>query len=1454
MARHRNIRGQNYDEDYEGYDDVYGHSVEDDFMYGASPSTAEQFLYRRGHHELSSYLEDIGEDDRNSDSEQPLADSRNYERPKLSDVDEARLQSCLDEIRNVVGDTTPEHVLIDAVVANKFDYERALDAILNKQETNHKTKIDTRTDPTLVTKSNPNSQDAYAQSSLGRDGRDSDVHKSKVKGPHVMNSYGGQGNASSFSNVPVANQSVPSKFQSYYDKVAADNDLGRFDMGSSSTLPESKESTGRGFETRVSLGDSSGHHQGTMQFYLKDVAYSPQSQMQGQMKSQLPDKAGLSMQAGGVSLGELSRMQETGTNAALGKPSGRVHPPGLGPAPSTGVGPAPSMGLSDLASSHLTDMGTGKPLKPVRGRVVGKKSGAPSLADLACGQSSIKVKEKSSVPSNVSLSALASSQLCSSIVPCQKPLSSTKNTMQANLSLADLASGLRPTSSTIPQTNKQGHTSGLRSSLSGNVSLSDLASSHLSSSPKQSLLTNKQSGMKAPGIKSIPSSGLSLSDLASSHLSSSPKQSLLTNKQSGMEAPGIKSIPSSGLSLSDLASSHLSSSPTQSLLTNKQSGMEAPGIKSIPSSAVSLADLASSHFSSSPGTSAMGSLSEIVGGTGGTTTTLSGVSCADLANTNQPSSPKHPLGSQIGKKNEKESDNKSSAFSLLNPQSEQTSIPTASKTMFGTKEAKADQKGMLELGTLSSRHVTDKKGSMEASEGLQRPRVTPGFDFFIRPPSHSTSLQLDEKRQPQPHVSGIHSRNNRQSNSSRISNKMQPAKNTSSKSTMHSKPILNSSGISATVSTFGNALCHQCQTASAKAKMIAQGRIGYHGVQRRVLHRQFSFERQKSRKEESKEESWREVQPFDFSTPSLDDIVKKRQQGAFIPLNQRPQRTDNTAELDSRLRLDQTVDDSATQITRLRFEGKDPKQGFQVNVEDTSKGKSPGGEGGAGGGEDETKVEGAGSRKGALSPTRLSETSSSRRSSRESLPNVSSESDLQAYSSATSTPSRKEGRKALSVDIAKELEKRQAGKELLNLVVIGHVDAGKSTLMGHLLYLLGQVNQRVMHKYETESRKQGKASFAYAWVLDETEEERGRGITMDVGLTRFETTHRLVTLLDAPGHKDFIPNMITGAAQADAAILVVDATRGEFETGFESGGQTREHALLVRSLGVRQLVVGVNKLDTVSWSEERFSEIVKKLGAFLKQAGFKESDVVYIPCSGLTGENLTEQAKEPALTSWYSETCLLDHIDKLKPPKRSTDQSMRLCVSDVFKGMGSGVSVSGKIETGSLQIGEKIMVMPAGENGLIKVITVHDEDTRWACAGDHTTIVITGVDQMNLTIGSVICTYHDPIRASTRFQARVVIFNIEVPLTKGFPVLVHYQSVSEPAVIKKLVSVLHKSTGEVVQKKPKCLTKQMNAIIELETSRPVCLELYKDYKELGRFMLRYGGSTIAAGVVTELKY
>uniref|UniRef100_A0A8C9TZG6 HBS1-like protein n=1 Tax=Scleropages formosus TaxID=113540 RepID=A0A8C9TZG6_SCLFO len=451
------------------------------------------------------------------------------------------------------------------------------------------------------------------------------------------------------------------------------------------------------------------------------------------------------------------------------------------------------------------------------------------------------------------------------------------------------------------------------------------------------------------------------------------------------------------------------------------------------------------------------------------------------------------------------------------------------------------------------------------------------------------------------------------------------------------------------------------------------------------------------------------------------------------------------------------------------------------------------------------------------------------------------------------TPGRTPGKAKQQLNVKAELEKRQGGKSLLNLVVIGHVDAGKSTLMGHLLYLLGDVNKRTMHKYEQEARKAGKASFAYAWVLDETGEERDRGVTMDVGMTKFETPTKVITLMDAPGHRDFIPNMITGAAQADVALLVVDASRGEFEAGFEAGGQTREHGLLVRSLGVTQLVVAVNKMDQVGWQQERFQEILSKLGHFLKQAGFKDSDVSYIPTSGLSGENLSARSTVPELTAWYKGPCLLEQIDAFKPPQRSVEKAFRLCVSDVFKDQGSGFCVTGKVEAGYVQIGDRVLAMPPNEVCTIKGIALHEEPIDWAAAGDHVSLTVTGMDIIKINVGCVFCDPKEPIRSCSRFRARILLFNIELPVTQGFPVLLHYQTVSEPATIRKLVSVLHKSSGEVIKKKPKCLSKGQNAIVEIQTQRPVALELYKDFKELGRFMLRYVGSTIAAGVVTEVR-
>uniref|UniRef100_A0A4W2IIX0 HBS1-like protein n=1 Tax=Bos indicus x Bos taurus TaxID=30522 RepID=A0A4W2IIX0_BOBOX len=406
--------------------------------------------------------------------------------------------------------------------------------------------------------------------------------------------------------------------------------------------------------------------------------------------------------------------------------------------------------------------------------------------------------------------------------------------------------------------------------------------------------------------------------------------------------------------------------------------------------------------------------------------------------------------------------------------------------------------------------------------------------------------------------------------------------------------------------------------------------------------------------------------------------------------------------------------------------------------------------------------------------------------------------------SSTPTPVKKSGKLRQQIDIKAELEKRQGGKQLLNLVVIGHVDAGKSTLMGHLLYLLGDVNKRTMHKYEQESKKAGKASFAYAWVLDETGEERERGVTMDVGMTKFETKTKVITLMDAPGHKDFIPNMITGAAQ-------------------------------------------------VNWQQERFQEITGKLGHFLKQAGFKESDVAFIPTSGLSGENLITRSQSSELTKWYKGLCLLEQIDSFKPPQRSIDKPFRLCVSDVFKDQGSGFCVTGKIEAGYIQTGDRLLAMPPNETCTAKGITLHDEPVDWAAAGDHVSLTLVGMDIIKINVGCIFCVPKEPIKVCTRFRARILIFNIEIPITKGFPVLLHYQTVSEPAVIKRLISVLNKSTGEVTKKKPKLLTKGQNALVELQTQRPVALELYKDFKELGRFMLRYSGSTIAAGVVTEIK-
>ncbi|CAF4133628.1 unnamed protein product, partial [Rotaria sp. Silwood2] len=348
----------------------------------------------------------------------------------------------------------------------------------------------------------------------------------------------------------------------------------------------------------------------------------------------------------------------------------------------------------------------------------------------------------------------------------------------------------------------------------------------------------------------------------------------------------------------------------------------------------------------------------------------------------------------------------------------------------------------------------------------------------------------------------------------------------------------------------------------------------------------------------------------------------------------------------------------------------------------------------------------------------------------------------------------------------------------------------------------------------------------------------------------------------------FIPNMINGAAQADVAILVVDSRRGEFETGFEFGGQTREHALLLRALGVSQLICAVNKMDTVEWSQERFEEIVKKLSSFLKSSGYKESDVTYVPLSGWTGENLIAPNNPPL--SWYQQgenplntklngiicgATLIDLIDRLKPPERPISKPFRLCITDVYRatGIGAGtVSISGRIDCGGIEVNERLLLRPSNDQVTIKTIQIENTNVSSAFAGDNVTLNIQGVDPTHLFIGNVVCDPEYPISCATIIQARIIIFNISVPILPGTPIVFHFKSMQEQGKIANLIEELDRSTGELKRKNPRLLTKNSSGVVEIVLQRQICCELYSDVKELGRFMLRQSGLTMAAGIITEI--
>ncbi|KAH9604600.1 hypothetical protein KSS87_000070 [Heliosperma pusillum] len=427
-------------------------------------------------------------------------------------------------------------------------------------------------------------------------------------------------------------------------------------------------------------------------------------------------------------------------------------------------------------------------------------------------------------------------------------------------------------------------------------------------------------------------------------------------------------------------------------------------------------------------------------------------------------------------------------------------------------------------------------------------------------------------------------------------------------------------------------------------------------------------------------------------------------------------------------------------------------------------------------------------------------------------------------------------------------------KTQLNLAIVGHVDSGKSTLSGRLLHLLGQISQKQMHKFEKEAKQQGKGSFAYAWALDESAEERERGITMTVAVAYFDTKNYHVVVLDSPGHKDFVPNMISGATQADAAVLVIDASVGAYETGMDSaGGQSREHAQLIRNFGVDHIIVAINKMDAVAYSEERFDLIKQQVGSFLRRCGFKESCVSWIPVSAMQNQNLVAPASDVHLNSWYKGPHLLDAIDHLQPPRRDYEKPVLMPICDVVKTHAMGqVSVCGKLEAGALRSGLKVLVMPLGDVATVRSIECNSRPCTIARAGQNVAVVLQGIDLTHVKAGGVLCHPDFPVRVASHLELKVLVLDVKIPILIGSQVEFHIHHAKEAARVVKIVSLLDPKTGKETKKAPRHLLAKQSAIIEVALQGDVCVEDFSIYKAIGRVFLRQSGRTIAVGVVNQV--
>jgi len=437
------------------------------------------------------------------------------------------------------------------------------------------------------------------------------------------------------------------------------------------------------------------------------------------------------------------------------------------------------------------------------------------------------------------------------------------------------------------------------------------------------------------------------------------------------------------------------------------------------------------------------------------------------------------------------------------------------------------------------------------------------------------------------------------------------------------------------------------------------------------------------------------------------------------------------------------------------------------------------------------------------------------------------------------------------------------GKEKIhvNIVVIGHVDSGKSTTTGHLIYQCGGIDKRTIEKFEKESQESGKGSFKYAWVLDKLKAERERGITIDIALWKFETPKYYVTIIDAPGHRDFIKNMITGTSQADCGCLIIAAGTGEFEAGISKNGQTREHALLAYTLGVKQLIVAVNKMDSTEppYSQSRFEEISKEVAGFFKKVGYNPAGVAFVPISGWHGDNMLQTSTN---MSWYkgwniekkegkaSGTTLLDALDAIIPPARPTDKPLRLPLQDVYKIGGIGTVPVGRVETGVIKPGIVVTFAPNQLSTEVKSVEMHHESLPEAVPGDNVGFNIKNVSVKDIKRGYVASdSKNKPACGVADFTAQVIVLNHPGQVSNGYSPVLDCHTAHIACKFAEIKEKVDRRTGKSTEDNPKFIKSGDAAIVKLVPSKPMCVEPFSEFAPLGRFAVRDMRQTVAVGVI-----